>query len=322
MKSDTSQCSQESEDLNSVLAINNLPRSSKTGKGGTGILMKENEMFALQTSPHFVALGSQRSTNTLQSCLFGDFQTSLTLETAPKSIQVNYRTLICSVEDFLVSHSQSLERGEVSKIPEVRCFLRLQEYLKLKDLKLYSLKTSKAYSITTKGKLSKSSWKRWMNWGMKLNGWYLTANFSEFPRTEKGCSLSEVLEENVDQKYYLSEKATKKLIEGILRKPQRATLSLQDTTKAEQEHISQFHLNSFPVTKKIIKEIIALQSIQLIVEELWKRGIRIRKLTPMETERLQGFPDNWTEGFSDTQRYKMMGNAVTTNVIKAIAEKL
>ena len=49
---------------------------------------------------------------------------------------------------------------------------------------------------------------------------------------------------------------------------------------------------------------------------------KIRRLTPIECERLQGFPDGWTEGFSDTQRYKMMGNAVTVNVIKAIAEKL
>ena len=48
----------------------------------------------------------------------------------------------------------------------------------------------------------------------------------------------------------------------------------------------------------------------------------IRRLTPLECERLQGFPDNWTEGFSDTQRYKMMGNAVTVNVIKAIGEKI
>lgn len=48
----------------------------------------------------------------------------------------------------------------------------------------------------------------------------------------------------------------------------------------------------------------------------------IRRLTPLECERLQGFPDNWTEGFSDTQRYKMMGNAVTVNVIKAISENL
>ncbi len=50
--------------------------------------------------------------------------------------------------------------------------------------------------------------------------------------------------------------------------------------------------------------------------------MRIRRLTPIECERLQGFPDNWTQGVSDTQRYKMMGNAVTVNVIKAIAEKL
>jgi DNA (cytosine-5)-methyltransferase 1 len=51
-------------------------------------------------------------------------------------------------------------------------------------------------------------------------------------------------------------------------------------------------------------------------------GTKIRRLTPLECERLQGFPDNWTEGFSDNQRYKMMGNAVTVNVIQAIAEKL
>jgi len=51
---------------------------------------------------------------------------------------------------------------------------------------------------------------------------------------------------------------------------------------------------------------------------------RIRRLTPLECERLQGFPDEWTkydfEGkqVSDSQRYKMCGNAVTTNVIRAV----
>jgi DNA (cytosine-5)-methyltransferase 1 len=48
----------------------------------------------------------------------------------------------------------------------------------------------------------------------------------------------------------------------------------------------------------------------------------LRRLTPIECERLQGFPDNWTKGVSDTQRYKQMGNAVTVNVIQAIAERL
>jgi len=57
-------------------------------------------------------------------------------------------------------------------------------------------------------------------------------------------------------------------------------------------------------------------------DNLWVENMKIRRLTPIECERLQGFPDNWTEGVSDTQRYKQMGNAVTVNVIKAIAEKL
>ena len=48
----------------------------------------------------------------------------------------------------------------------------------------------------------------------------------------------------------------------------------------------------------------------------------IRRLTPTECERLQGFPDGWTAMVSDTQRYKTLGNAVTVNVIRDIVKKL
>jgi len=47
----------------------------------------------------------------------------------------------------------------------------------------------------------------------------------------------------------------------------------------------------------------------------------IRRLTPMECERLQGFPDEFTEGVSDTQRYKQLGNAVTVNVVYEVAKE-
>lgn len=50
--------------------------------------------------------------------------------------------------------------------------------------------------------------------------------------------------------------------------------------------------------------------------------IGVRRLTPTECERLQGFPDGWTASQSDTQRYKQMGNAVTVNVIEWIGKRI
>lgn len=47
-----------------------------------------------------------------------------------------------------------------------------------------------------------------------------------------------------------------------------------------------------------------------------------RRLTPMECERLQGFPDNWTEGQSDSARYRQMGNAVAVPVVEGIIDRL
>lgn len=46
----------------------------------------------------------------------------------------------------------------------------------------------------------------------------------------------------------------------------------------------------------------------------------IRRMTPLEWERLQGFPDGWTEGVSNTQRYKQMGNSVAVPVIEAVSD--
>ena len=59
-------------------------------------------------------------------------------------------------------------------------------------------------------------------------------------------------------------------------------------------------------------------------------GYRIRRLTPIECERLQGFPDQHTaygnydgevKPMSNTQRYKQCGNAVTVDVVAAVAKK-
>ena len=52
------------------------------------------------------------------------------------------------------------------------------------------------------------------------------------------------------------------------------------------------------------------------------KGTTVRRLTPVECERLQGFPDNWTEGQTDTHRYKQMGNAVAVPVVSWLVNRL
>ncbi len=47
---------------------------------------------------------------------------------------------------------------------------------------------------------------------------------------------------------------------------------------------------------------------------------QVRRLMPLECERLQGFPDGWTDGQSDTNRYKQMGNAVAVPVVEWIIQ--
>ena len=47
---------------------------------------------------------------------------------------------------------------------------------------------------------------------------------------------------------------------------------------------------------------------------------QVRRLTPLECERLQGFPDGWTDGQVDTHRYKQMGNAVAVPVVEWIIQ--
>jgi DNA (cytosine-5)-methyltransferase 1 len=57
-----------------------------------------------------------------------------------------------------------------------------------------------------------------------------------------------------------------------------------------------------------------------------QKGVRtvqgVRRLTPTECERLQGFPDGWTGGFADSTRYKMLGNAVTVSVIRWLGKRI
>jgi len=57
-------------------------------------------------------------------------------------------------------------------------------------------------------------------------------------------------------------------------------------------------------------------------EPLMQFNSAVRRLTPVECERLQGFPDDWTSGQADQHRYKQMGNAVAVPVVEWIVKRL
>jgi DNA (cytosine-5)-methyltransferase 3A len=76
---------------------------------------------------------------------------------------------------------------------------------------------------------------------------------------------------------------------------------------------------SFPTSKTRrgrvgdkVKNLMTSQNIGVFTDSI------IRKLTPIECERLQGLEDNFTEGVSNTQRYKALGNAFNVDVVSHI----
>jgi DNA (cytosine-5)-methyltransferase 1 len=58
------------------------------------------------------------------------------------------------------------------------------------------------------------------------------------------------------------------------------------------------------------------------IDAMVKATSTVRRLTPTECERLQGFPDGWTEGQADSHRYKQMGNAVAVPVVEWIINRI
>lgn len=58
------------------------------------------------------------------------------------------------------------------------------------------------------------------------------------------------------------------------------------------------------------------------VEQVLQGAIGVRRLTPTECERLQGFPDGWTAGQADSNRYKQLGNAVAVPVAEWIGRRI
>lgn len=132
--------------------------------------------------------------------------------TSQPSTQKNFQNLIFWLEDFHAKHFLLQESAKDLLTNEEISFLKSYELLNKQNLHIFSWKTSKGCSITTKGKRSPLSSNRLQNWGILSNGRCLTARVSVSHNTENESTLSDILEEYPDQKYFLSKQQTKKII--------------------------------------------------------------------------------------------------------------
>lgn len=118
--------------------------------------------------------------------------------------------LICAA--FHAKASAWLAKGSDSgTIQEELSSSRLPESLKRNGLHFFSWKTfPDCYRMTEAGRCLPSS-PRLLNWGMISNGVCITARFSESPSSGAACILSDILETNVPESYFLSTAAMRKI---------------------------------------------------------------------------------------------------------------
>jgi hypothetical protein len=148
---------------------------------------------------------------------------------------------MCFVRDSLAKLSPLLGKDEDLMIPEALSFLRLLELLKKNSHSIFSWKTYSDFYLTTKGKRSEQSSARLMRWGMMRNGRYITANITSH-KTGNVSSLSDILEEDVPDKYFLSEKLMSSMLLHSKRHREKGNgfgvnileQSMQTTTKEEE----------------------------------------------------------------------------------------
>lgn len=138
--------------------------------------------------------------------------------------------------------------------------------------------------------------------------------------TEKPITLGDILQDNVDEDYYLSEDQIKKF-EYLKGKKQIPRVS-----KTGYKYIFSEGGIPFPdLLDKPSRTILTSESIVSRTTHVVKdpHTNRLRRLTPVEVERLQGFTDEWTNtGMPIRFRYFCMGNALVVPMVTRMAKVL
>ena len=153
------------------------------------------------------------------------------------------------------------------------------------------------------------------NSGIMRDGKVLTID--TIPKYEKSLTLNDIIEDDVDESYSLNSDQIDKF--KYLRGPKK----IKRTTKEGHEYyfseggMSDTDALDLPARTMLTSEASVNRSTHFL-----NINNTYRTLTPIEAERLNGFPDNWTDTMPDRMRFFCMGNALVVPIITRIGKKI
>jgi DNA-cytosine methyltransferase len=142
--------------------------------------------------------------------------------------------------------------------------------------------------------------------------YWTNIDFDNFPTEITPLALKDILEENADEKYFFDRTEINDFVSKTSTNKNASKdglIKVFDLPKdVWNDHERQRRV--FSIEGKSPTVLARADTTKILIDN------KVRKLTPLECERLQGVPDNYTSICSDAQRYKMVGNGFTVNVIE------
>ncbi len=159
---------------------------------------------------------------------------------------------------------------------------------------------------------------RFENCGLMIKGIAYTAK--SVPIESESLPLKNIIEENVSDEYFLDDKKVKKFeyLRGA-KKVLRTRKSDGGKYYYSEGAMSKYDSLELPGRTMLTSEGTVNRSTH-IIEDFKEKKVRF--LTPVECERLNQFPDNWTDTMDKRKRYFMMGNALVCGVIAKLGAEI
>ena len=148
--------------------------------------------------------------------------------------------------------------------------------------------------------------------------YWTNIDFDKFPSNVCQLEIKDILEEDIDTKYFLEKEGLHDFINSanINRTKSKDGINRVFEIPRTIHNDNERQRRVYSINSKSPTILARADTTKILVNN------KIRKLTPLECERLQCIPDNYTSISSDTQRYKMIGNAFTVSVIKHFLQGL